>query len=124
MLCFHTQCAAQQLHEAVKQWKDNAIVKAARRLANHMVKMDQYARYLLQIQNILFISNRYSMPMKAVWRLLPEPEGKGNKSCMRPEDTRYTTIFKAYYGYASAILYQCIPFDHNHSNYSCSIATV
>ena len=49
------QCAAQQLHEAIKQWKDNAIVRAARRMANHMVKMDQCARYCRSIKNSLVL---------------------------------------------------------------------
>ena len=53
-------------------------------------------------QNFYFIS--YIIPTRAVWDLLPEPEGEGNYiNPMLPKGVWYNYL-KAYYGNTSALL--------------------
>ena len=59
------------------------------------------------LKDLSTLRNSYTMPTKAVWDLLPEPEGEGNRAKainpIRHEGAWYN-YFKAYYGNACALL--------------------
>ena len=58
----------------------------------------------MQVDSLCYkLSNSsYTIPTRAVWDLLPEPEGEGNKS--HAARGVWYNYFKAYYGNATALL--------------------